>query len=611
MTAPMAPGTRVYAQTQLPASNPIPSTGVWFVAGPTQRGPVGKPIVLRSMADYATYCGQRTPATAMLYDSLELFFRDGGVQSLVSRRVGPANVTAALLLKDQSASGAAALPAPTVTLGATATTGGTFTAGTYYWKVTATNAQGETTGSNEVTATLAASGTQIINWVAVPGATGYRVYRGAATGTGALITTLGAVTTYTDTGTTGSATTVPTSNTTSSVTTPLNTLQVSASSSGVWGNQVTVAVTVAASTFTITAVGPNGTETSPALSSPADAVNWSSTSQYVRVLDQGSTSTAPANNPAALAATPLAAGVDDTTNVSDATMPADLAVHTTDYGPGQVSVPGATTDLAHQQIVAHATTNNRVALLDAVDTPTAVTLRTAAANTLTGATDPTTSAHGGLFAPWIQIPGVPAGGPIPTATRTVPPSAMVAAGCARVDSGSNPNIAPAGDAGTSSYAIGVTQAYSDADRATLNAAGVNVARYFNGTARVKLYGFRTLSADPLHIQMNWARLDMAIFADARRIGAQVAGWAQIDQRDQVFSRLQGALTGMLTSYFTKGALYGGNPNDSFTVNVGPDINTLATRQAGQINAAIALKRSPVGEFVNIGVISVALAQSLS
>lgn len=493
----MAPGTRVYAQTQLPASTPIPSTGVWFVAGPTQRGPVGKPIVLRSMADYATYCGQRTPATAMLYDSLELFFRDGGVQALVSRRVGPAAATAALLLKDQTA------------------------------------------------------------------------------------------------------------------TTPPNTLQVSANSPGVWGNSVTVAVAVATSTFTVTVVGPNSTETSPPLSSPADAVNWSSGSQYIRVLDQGSTSTAPTNNPAALAATPLAAGADDTTNVTDATMPADLAVYTTDYGPGQVSVPGATTDLAHQQIIAHATTNNRIALLDAVDTPTATTLRTAATNTLTGATDPTTAAHGGLFAPWIQIPGVPAGGPIPTATRTVPQSAMVAAGCARVDAGSNPNIAPAGDAGTSSYAIGVTQAYSDADRAALNAAGVNVARYFNGVARVKLYGFRTLSADPLHIQMNWARLDMAIFADAGRIGRQVAGWAQIDQRDQVFSRLQGALTGMLTSYFTKGALYGGNPNDSFTVNVGPDINTLATRQAGQINAAIALKRSPVGEFVNIGVISVALSTPLS
>jgi phage tail sheath protein FI len=215
-----------------------------------------------------------------------------------------------------------------------------------------------------------------------------------------------------------------------------------------------------------------------------------------------------------------------------------------------------------------------------------------------------------VFAPWVQIPGVPASGPVPTATRTVPASALAAAGCARIDAAGNPNVAPAGDAGLSTYAIGVTQAYSTADRAALNVAGVNVARYFNNTSVVKLYGFRTLSEDPLHTQMNWARLDMAIFADAQRIGEQVAGWAQIDARDQVFSRFQGALTGMLTSYFTKDALYGQQPEDAFTVDVGPDVNTITTRQAGQINAALAVKRAPVGEFVNIGVVSVALATPL-
>lgn len=109
----------------------------------------------------------------------------------------------------------AAIAAPSITLGATATTGGTFAAGTYFWKVTATDAFGETVGSNEVSATLVASGTQVINWTAVTGATGYKVYRGTtAGGQDKLVTTLGAVTTYTDTGTAGTAGTVPTANTT-------------------------------------------------------------------------------------------------------------------------------------------------------------------------------------------------------------------------------------------------------------------------------------------------------------------------------------------------------------------------------------------------------------
>lgn len=122
---------------------------------------------------------------------------------------GDANVT--------TTAGAAALAAPVVTLGATATTGGTFAAGSYFWKLTATNANGETIGSNEVTATLALNGTQIINWTAISGATGYKLYRGtSAGGQDKLITTIssGATVTYTDTGAAGTAATVPTSNTT-------------------------------------------------------------------------------------------------------------------------------------------------------------------------------------------------------------------------------------------------------------------------------------------------------------------------------------------------------------------------------------------------------------
>lgn len=494
-----APGTKVFAQTALPSSTITPSTSTWFVAGPTQRGVVGTPIALKSMADYAHYCGQRTPATAMFYDSLELFFRDGGAQAMVSRRVGTGAATAALILKDQTASA------------------------------------------------------------------------------------------------------------------PPSTLQVSANSTGLWGNSVTVQVDASGSTYTLTIVGPGDTagttytEISPALSSPADAVAWSSTSRFVTITDLGSGSTAPANNPVTIAATPLAAGADDNGTITDTTLAADLAVFAADFGPGQLSVPGATTTTAHQAILSHATTYNRVALLDGLDTATASTLVTAAQGSLVYGAD---ASRGGLFAPWVKVPGVPASGPIPTSLRIVPPSALAAAGCARVDAASNPNVAPAGDQGVSSFAIGVTQVFSEDDRAKLNQAGVNVVRYFNGTQQVKLYGFRSLSVDPLHTQLNWGRLDMSVFFDAARIGEQVAGWAQIDGRDQVFTALKGALTGMLSSYWSANALYGASAADSFLVDVGPDVNTLVTRQAGQINAAIALKRSAVGEFVNIGVISVPLAQTL-
>lgn len=103
------------------------------------------------------------------------------------------------------------LPAPVITtpLGA-ASSGGTFAAGTYYWRITALNSRGETITSNEVSQTLTANQQQALTWGAVSGATGYKVYRGTAAGAeNILVTTLGAVTSYTDTGSAGTAATPP------------------------------------------------------------------------------------------------------------------------------------------------------------------------------------------------------------------------------------------------------------------------------------------------------------------------------------------------------------------------------------------------------------------
>jgi hypothetical protein len=104
--------------------------------------------------------------------------------------------------------------APVLTLGATGA-GGTFAADDYFWVITAINALGETVASNEVTATLALNDQQVLNWAAVTGATGYKVYRGTVTGAeDTLVATLGAVITYTDTGIAGTAGEPPTANTT-------------------------------------------------------------------------------------------------------------------------------------------------------------------------------------------------------------------------------------------------------------------------------------------------------------------------------------------------------------------------------------------------------------
>lgn len=102
---------------------------------------------------------------------------------------------------------------PTLSSVVGSTTGGTFAAGTYYYKVTATNGVGETIGSNEISVvTTGTTSSAVLTWTAVTGATGYKVYRGtAASAEASLITTTGSGTlTYTDTGSVGTAVSVPT-----------------------------------------------------------------------------------------------------------------------------------------------------------------------------------------------------------------------------------------------------------------------------------------------------------------------------------------------------------------------------------------------------------------
>lgn len=136
--------------------------------------------------------------------------------------VSAAQSAGAIVALDPSASGwvtgtgRAPLPAPRLALLTTAGTGGTFTAGTYYYVVTSTNALGETTRSNEISATVANNGTITVNWWSNSMATGYKVYRGTTPGGENALIYTGTALSVTDTGSAGSAASPPGTNTTGS-----------------------------------------------------------------------------------------------------------------------------------------------------------------------------------------------------------------------------------------------------------------------------------------------------------------------------------------------------------------------------------------------------------
>ncbi|KLO31578.1 hypothetical protein ABW16_01705 [Mycolicibacter heraklionensis] len=103
-------------------------------------------------------------------------------------------------------------PPVALTLVGTANTGGVLPAGSRYWVITAVDANGETTASNEVSATWAdANGLAQLAWPRVPNATAIKVYAGTESGQeNKLLVTLGpSVVSFTDDGRAAATTASP------------------------------------------------------------------------------------------------------------------------------------------------------------------------------------------------------------------------------------------------------------------------------------------------------------------------------------------------------------------------------------------------------------------
>ena len=214
-----------------------------------------------------------------------------------------------------------------------------------------------------------------------------------------------------------------------------------------------------------------------------------------------------------------------------------------------------------------------------------------------------------MLAPWVVIPGVPAtavGGSPAAATRTVPPSALVAALMASSDQ-SNDCITPAAGAnGTSSYATGVTQTYSEVDRGTLDQAGVSVIRNFNGA--VQLYGYKTIATNPAWVSGSFARMRMQL-NDTLNTAAQGFAFQVIDGQGHLLSAFKGTLVGICQGFWVAGALFGTSAAQAFQVNVA-SVNTPTTAAAGQLNAVVSVRFSDFAEFVQIAVVNFSVTQPL-
>lgn len=473
------PGLKVVIKDTAPPRTPPTDTGMAFVVGLADRGPL-TPVQVDSLADFVTTFGGRQ-TYSLLYDWLDVYFHEGGAHAFVSRVVGPAATVATLMLKDSSAA---------------------------------------------------------------------------------------------------------------------NTLLVSANSPGAWGATLSVAVLAPlVSGFRLQVSDSTGVlETSPDLADKAAAITWAQGSSYITLTDEAS-----ANPPVAASAAPLTGGDDDRGSVTDTERAAALARFGLDLGPGQVAMPGSTTDQAHTDLLAHAAANYRVALIDLADTATVATLTDAAEAARSD------GRWGGAFTPWAVVPGI-----VGQTTRTVPYSAVAAGIIARNDGqGLPPGQPAAGNWGQALYATGLSQpAFTDADRETLNDTGVNVALVRFGA--VETYGFRSLAdpdADPAWVQLTAARIVMAVAAGANATGSSFV-FSQLDGAGVTIGNFGNALTADLDTFYKEGSLYGTTAADAYAVNVGPAVNTPASIQAGELNAHLEIVPSPFGEVVEIDITKSTVTQGV-
>lgn len=482
LMALIRPGTNIVVRETSPRRGAPTDTGVWFVAGLTEKGLTGVAHRIESMADYTRLLGARV-SYGILYDALETFFAEGGAVAYVSRVAGPAQVNAFVTLND---AGAAA------------------------------------------------------------------------------------------------------------------SLRVQAKGPGTWGNSLNIQVTAGDAGGEFKLIVSHDTlgtlETSPSLLDKAAAFQWAQNSQYIVLVDQAS-----ANDPAVTAVLSLAGGADDQAGIVDATWKNALDnVFGKDLGPGQVSMPGRTTAIAHTDTQAHAIARNRVAFLDAIDTATAATHITSATNARSA-----NARYSGLFAGWLVIPGI-----TPGTTRTVPPSALAAGRAAHQDSLTSANVAAAGVNGESQYGISVNNPVLEVDRESLNNVGVNVIRMQYGVPRI--YGWRSLAnpaTDTAWLSLGNVRLVMEIAALADNIGEQFL-FAELDGQGRTINRFAAALTGMLLPYWEEGSLYGLTPGDAFAVDVGPSVNTSTTLANNELRAILSLRMSPFAEMVTIEIVKVPITQEV-
>ncbi|HEV2761889.1 MAG TPA: phage tail sheath subtilisin-like domain-containing protein, partial [Pyrinomonadaceae bacterium] len=277
--------------------------------------------------------------------------------------------------------------------------------------------------------------------------------------------------------------------------------------------------------------------------------------------------------------------------------------NTEDLGPGQVAIPGATTQAVHVALLAHAERFKRFALLDlplGTDRDAAVTARRLL-----------NSAYGAVYWPYVERSDFAGSG----AAKLYPPSGFVAGVFARAEAEVGVHQAPAGvRVGRLLNVLNVERAANgspqtdEGTRALLNQNEVNVIAPLPEQG-VVVYGARVLAAAGRVTAVHEQRVLNAVYHQLKKSYREIP-FSVVDGEGKLFREVQSISRQYLLTLWRQQALYGADEEEAFVVICDRQNNPPETLAQHQLFVQVGVKISPMAEKVIVNIDSVPLGTSL-
>lgn len=202
--------------------------------------------------------------------------------------------------------------------------------------------------------------------------------------------------------------------------------------------------------------------------------------------------------------------------------------------------------------------------------------------------------HGATYGPWLVVEN-----PISTGPQDryviAPPGGHVVGVIAGTDlrAGGGVHKAPANE-----QMLGVAElvtSISDREQGSLNMKGINIIRH-RPSAGIRIWGARTIGADPLWTYVNVRRLFLFVERSVR----DAVQWAVfLPNNDETRRTLRETIASFLIRLYNEGMLDGGSWQESFTVKCDKENNPDVDVRSGLLTVDVSIRPVFPAEFIRI------------